>query len=67
MAMTLDEIRRAGLDALRERLGPVNAVRFLQQFQTGSGDYAKERHAWADRTTLEELRAAAKPKRSKRK
>jgi hypothetical protein len=67
MAMTLDEIRKAGLEALRERLGPVGAVRFLQQFQTGNGDYAKGRHAWVDRTTLEELRAAARPKRTKKK
>jgi hypothetical protein len=67
MAMTLDEIRQAGLEALRERLGPVGAVRFLQQFQTGQGDYAAERQAWVDRTKLQEIRAAARRKRSKKK
>ena len=42
--MTLEEIREAGLKALLRELGPVGMVRFLQQFETGSGDYTKERH-----------------------
>lgn len=40
---TLDEIRRAGVEALRRELGVVGMVRFLQQFETGTGDYTKER------------------------
>ena len=44
--MTLDQIRRKGLHALHRELCPVGMVRFLQQFETGSGDYTKERHAW---------------------
>jgi hypothetical protein len=40
---------------------------FLQQFETGSGDYAKERHAWVDATSFEEIRAAARRKRLKQK
>ena len=59
MSRTLDEIRREGLDALRERLGPVDMVRFLQQFETGRGDYARERHDWVDRTSLDDIRQAA--------
>lgn len=39
----LDEIRRAGLEALYRELGPVGMVRFLQQFENGSGDYTAER------------------------
>jgi len=34
MPQTLDQIRRAGLDALRQRLGKAGMVRFLQQFDT---------------------------------
>jgi hypothetical protein len=64
---TLDEIYREGLEALRERLGRAGMIRFLQQFESGSGDYARERHAWVDRTTLAELRAAAETKLAKRK
>ncbi len=44
--MTLEEIRLIGLDALARELGPVGMVRFLQQFETGHGDYSKDRHRW---------------------
>ena len=54
MRPTLDEIHRRGLEALREKLGRVGMIRFLQQFETGHGDYAKERHEWVDRTTLDD-------------
>jgi hypothetical protein len=69
MAMTLDQIRREGLAALRERLGRAGMIRFLQQFETGSGDYAKERHAWVDQTSMEDLITASRklPKASRRK
>lgn len=40
---TLKEIRRAGIEALRRELGVVRMVRFLQQFETGTGDYMEER------------------------
>ena len=34
------------LATLATVLGPVGMVRFLQQFETGSGDYTAERHQW---------------------
>ena len=40
---TLEEIRRAGIEALRRELGVVGMVRFLQQYETGTGDYTEER------------------------
>lgn len=40
---TLEEIRRAGVEALRRELGAVGMVCFLQQFETGHGDYTAER------------------------
>jgi hypothetical protein len=55
MQRTLDEVREEGLKALRERLGRADLIRFLQQFETGSGDYASERHQWVDRITMEEI------------
>jgi hypothetical protein len=42
--MTLEQIRKAGMEALIRELGPVGMIRFLQQFDMGSGDYTKERH-----------------------
>jgi hypothetical protein len=66
MKLTLDQIRRKGLAALRRELGKAGMIRFLQQFETGSDDYAHERHAWVDQTSLDEIRAAATSKRKKK-
>jgi len=63
MHQTLEQIRRAGLAALRERLGRAGMIRFLQQFETGVGDYATERHTWVDETTLDELKTASRKTR----
>lgn len=49
------QIRQQGLDALVKALGPVGMVRFLQQFDTGSGDYTKERQQDLANLTLENL------------
>jgi len=40
--MTLEEIRVAGLRALSRELEAAGLVRFLQQFETGSGDYSRD-------------------------
>lgn len=66
MRRTLDEIRRDGLEALRDRLGRAGLVRFLQQFETGSGDYARARSEWVDATSLDAIRKAAARKSSAR-
>lgn len=67
MAPTPNDIRRRGLEALRRELGPAGMVRFLQQLDTGSGDYARERHSWVDQSSLEDIRAAAGRKTSRKK
>ena len=59
MQRTLDDVRREGLDALRERLGRADMIRFLQQFETGVGNYARERHQWVDATDLAEIERMA--------
>jgi len=41
--MTMEEIRTIGLEVLAKKLGPAGMVRFLQQFETGHGDYSAER------------------------
>ena len=46
--MSLEQIRIAGMEALARELGIVGMVRFLQQFETGHGDYSKDRHNWLD-------------------
>jgi hypothetical protein len=67
MTLTLDQIRRKGLAALRRELGKAGMIRFLQQFETGSGDYAQERHSWVDQTSIDDIRNAANGKRTKKK
>lgn len=54
-AMTLEQIRLTGLKALSRDLGPVGLVRFLQQFETGHGDYTAERHRWLGEPTVQYL------------
>ncbi|MEJ5248177.1 MAG: hypothetical protein WHS90_10435 [Caldilinea sp.] len=59
--MSQEQIRIAGMEALRRELGLVGMIRFMQQFETGYGDYSRERHLWLDNesldTVLERLRA----------
>lgn len=53
--MTLEQIRRAGLEVLERHLGPDGLIRFLQQYELGTGDYTKERHGWLRETSVENL------------
>jgi len=38
------EIRKKGLQALTEVLGPVGMLRFIQQYDSGYGDYTEEKY-----------------------
>jgi len=51
--MSLEQIRIAGMEALARELGIVGMVRFMQQFETGHGDYSKDRHQWLDDQDLD--------------
>jgi hypothetical protein len=53
---TTDEIEAAGLEALRRELGPVDAIRFLRMFVRNDSDYSKDRHAWVESLTAEDIR-----------
>lgn len=53
--MNIHEIRQKGLEALNKSLGPDGMIRFLQQFDSGSGNYSKERHAWLDDYSIEDV------------
>jgi hypothetical protein len=44
--MTLEQIRERGIQVLREYLGIVGMVRFLQQSETGWGNYTEARYQW---------------------
>jgi len=62
--MTPIELRRQGLEALNKKLGYTGMVRFLQQFDGGSGDYTKDRHQWQDQLTVAEITAQIKQRRN---
>ena len=59
-------LRKLGLEALTKALGPVGMARFLQQFETGMGDYTKERAQWLKginvETIIEEIKGKRKAK-----
>lgn len=55
--MTPTELRKRGFKALVDALGCVDAVRFLQQYAPGDGDYTQERHQWLDQLTFDDFRA----------
>jgi hypothetical protein len=54
-AMTLAQIREKGLEALRQHLGVVGMIRFLQQSEMGWGNYTEEREQWLGDPDLDEV------------
>jgi hypothetical protein len=51
------EIRRKGLEALAQALGPVGMLRFLQQFGSNKGDYTQEREQLLEGITINDIMA----------
>jgi len=62
--MTPQQIRVAGLAALTRELGLVGMIRFMQQFETGHGDYSKDRHQWLDRYTVDDIAKMVREKKA---
>jgi hypothetical protein len=44
-----------GFAAIVERLGMADAVRYVQLYHHGAGDYARERHEWLDQVGHDQL------------
>ena len=77
--MTPVELQSRGMQILVRELGYADAVAFMLQFSTGSGDYTKDRHTLLKGATIEQLiaeseklvkqtrPAPAKPRRSTRR
>jgi hypothetical protein len=65
--MSLEQIRIAGMEALACELGIVGMVRFLQQFETGHGDYSKDRHKWLDDQDMDTVVKRIREKREANK
>jgi hypothetical protein len=52
---TQQQIRLNGIEILGKYMGITGMIRFLQQTETGYGDYSDERNKLLDKPTLEEL------------
>lgn len=63
---TISEVRKEGIQALTKTLGPVDMARFIQSFETGSGDYTKERHEWLPEN-LDDVKGSLLEREKKRK
>ncbi len=59
-AVTLEQVRQLGIVALIQQLGTVGMIRFLQQSETGWGDYTKEKEQWLGSPDLKDLFNAIK-------
>jgi len=47
-AKTLHQIQQEGLEVRVEKLGPEDAIRFLQIYEPGSGDWTKDRKKYLE-------------------
>lgn len=58
--MTQQQIRMTGIKILSQYMGVTETIRFLQQTETGYGDYTKERDKIIGDPSLEDLVADIK-------
>ena len=66
--LTLSEIRTIGFEALLRELGPVGTIRFIQQYETGRGNYTRDRRKWLPKKSVKELgRQIVKERQTKSK
>jgi hypothetical protein len=56
----LTQVNQEAIEILYREMGVVNAVRFLNQFTTGYGDYTAERDTFFADVTLDEIIADIK-------
>lgn len=53
--LTLYEIRTVGFEVLLRELGPAGAIRFLQQYESGQGDYTRNRKKLLPKKSVREI------------
>ena len=64
--LTLKEIRMTGMEALKEHLGVVGMIRFLQYADKGQGNYSDERYLWLGTPDLKTIEDEIKRIKSKK-
>ncbi len=63
--MNVSEISRRGYQDLVQELGYAGAAKFLLRFESGSGDYTKDRHKGLEKLTMDDFRSFVQKKREK--
>lgn len=49
------ELNQKAFQVLIDGLGYADAIRYLKQFDNGSGNYTRDRHQWLDALSLEDI------------
>lgn len=57
---TREDVKHAEVDTLARTLGPVGAVRFLQQFEKGTGGSAADQSQWHGKSHVPTLARKSK-------
>jgi hypothetical protein len=52
---TAAELAADGFAAIVHALGMADAVRYVQLYHQGAGDYTRERHAWLDEMSHDQI------------
>lgn len=52
---TEQEIQQLGLEVLHKGLGISDFIRFMQQFNKGSGNYVEDRQGWQKQYSVNQL------------
>ena len=66
--LTLYEVRMIGFEVLLRELGPADAIRFIQQYESGYGDYTRDRKKLLPKNSVREIgRQVMKQRQSKAK
>jgi hypothetical protein len=60
-------LRKMGIEALTQALGPVGMTRFMQQFDTGAGNYTAERESLLAGITLDDFKRWKAETKAKRR
>ena len=64
MALALADVRMKGWEALVKELGYANATKFILMYESGKGNYTKERAKFLGDITLERIFEEVKKRRN---
>jgi hypothetical protein len=52
---TAAQLAADGFAAMVQKMGMADAVRYVQLYHQGAGDYTRERHAWLDEVSHDQI------------